>query len=187
MKNSGASLSLQTCCVFMSPSVQEEDQTTMLETEAKAVTSFIGCNMSAASSLLHDGSVTKLLGCLVGAPHSYVSSLAAFRVNHSGTKLFALGKPFMKSTSLLCIQHFWHSALASTCLSWPMLATADEKTRVQLERVTIVGGDDQIPNGVKNHETARVIAKGVVLKRAPSTWTLSSNARHDGEQLHSVN
>jgi hypothetical protein len=50
-----------------------------------------------------------------------------------------------------------------------MLATADEKTRVQLERVTIVGGDDQIPNGVKNHETARVIAKGVVLKRAPST------------------
>jgi hypothetical protein len=34
---------------------------------------------------------------------------------------------------------------------------------------------------------ARVIAKGVVLKQAPSTWTSSSNALHDGEQLHSVN
>jgi hypothetical protein len=48
-----------------------------------------------------------------------------------------------------------------------MLATAEEKTRVQLERVTIVGADDTIPNGVKNHETARVISKAVVIKSAP--------------------
>lgn len=58
---------------------------------------------------------------------------------------------------------------ASTTLAWPMLATADEKTRVQLERVTIVGADDQYPNGVKNHETARVITKTVVLKSASAT------------------
>jgi hypothetical protein len=49
-----------------------------------------------------------------------------------------------------------------------MLATADEKTRVQLERVTIVGADDRIPNGVMNHETARVISKAVILKSAPT-------------------
>jgi hypothetical protein len=50
-----------------------------------------------------------------------------------------------------------------------MLATADEKTRVQLERVTIVGADVQYPNGVKNHETARVITKTIVLKSASAT------------------
>jgi hypothetical protein len=55
---------------------------------------------------------------------------------------------------------------ASTALSWPLLATAEEKTRVQLERVTIIGSDDQIANGVQNHETARVIAKAVVVKSA---------------------
>ena len=50
-----------------------------------------------------------------------------------------------------------------------MLATAEEKTRVQLERVTIIGANDQIANGVQNHETARVIAKAVVLKSAQAT------------------
>jgi hypothetical protein len=47
-----------------------------------------------------------------------------------------------------------------------MLAAADEKTRVQLERVTLVGAADQFPNGVKNHETARVISKAIVHKSA---------------------
>ena len=50
-----------------------------------------------------------------------------------------------------------------------MLASAHEKTRVQLERVTLVGAMDEIPNGVENHETARVIAKAIILKSAPST------------------
>jgi hypothetical protein len=50
-----------------------------------------------------------------------------------------------------------------------MLATADEKTRVQLERVTLVGAVDRFPNGVQNHETARVIAKAIVKKSAQAT------------------
>jgi hypothetical protein len=85
--------------------LQEENQIAMLESEAKAVTSFIGCNMSAASSVLRDGSVTKLLGSLVGPPHSCVGSHAAFRVNHLGTKLFALGKSIILYTTLLHIQN----------------------------------------------------------------------------------
>ena len=45
-----------------------------------------------------------------------------------------------------------------------MLATAEDKTGVQLERIVVVGADNRYPNGVKNHETARVIAKSVLLK-----------------------
>lgn len=167
LKNSGASLSLQSCSVFMPASSCEEAHNRMLLSEAKAITSFTGCNISALSSNLSDGSITKLTGSLIGAPLCSFDSNAAFRVYHSGTKLFALGKSQLscqfQSASVLLADIF----PACTTLSWPMLATAEEKTRVQLERVTIVGADDTIPNGVKNHETARVISKAVVIKSAP--------------------
>jgi hypothetical protein len=93
LKNSGASLLMQSCSIFMSsPSDQEVDNNRMLVSEAKAVTSFIGCNISAVSSHLNGGSVTKITGSLIGPPLFSANSGAAFRVNDSGTKLFALGK-----------------------------------------------------------------------------------------------
>ena len=164
LKNSGASLLMQSCSIFMSsPSDQEVDNNRMLVSEAKAVTSLIGCNISAVSSHLNGGSVTKITGSLIGPPLFSANSCAAFRVNDSGTKLFALGK--LHATCNNCnISHDFFPA--STALSWPLLATAEEQTRVQLEKVTLIGSDHQIANGVQNHETARVIAKAVVVVKS---------------------
>jgi hypothetical protein len=94
LRNSGASLVMQSCSVSMPASLpQAEEQTRMLLSEAQAITSLIGCNISAGSSELCDGSVTKVTGSLFGAPPHFIGSSAAFHVNNSGTKLFALGKP----------------------------------------------------------------------------------------------
>ncbi len=98
LKNSGASLALQSCSVSMPSSLmQEEEQTRLLLSEAKAITSLIGCNISAASSDLCDGSITKVTGSLFGAPPHSTGSSAAFHLYSSGTKLFALGKPLRKT------------------------------------------------------------------------------------------
>lgn len=167
LKNSGASLSLQSCSIFMPASSREEIDNRMLVSEAKAMTSLIGCNISAVSSQLSDGSITKVTGSLIGTPLRSVDSNAAFRVFHSGTKLFALGNNHSYAYNIIIFTAICHIFPASTTLAWPMLAAADEKTRVQLERVTIVGADDKNPNGVMNHETARVISKAVVLKSTP--------------------
>lgn len=106
LKNSGASLSMQSCCVFMPASLpHDEDQTRMLVSESKAISSFIGCNISAVSSDLCDGSVTKLMGSLIGAPPHSSGLSAAFNVNNSGTKLFALGKHHFSSSSFVQTHH----------------------------------------------------------------------------------
>ena len=95
LKNSGASMLMQNCSVFTPASLpRDEIQARMLESEAKAVTSLTGCNISASSSYLSGGSITKVVGCLIGAPPLYFGENAAFNVNHSGTKLLALGKSY---------------------------------------------------------------------------------------------
>jgi hypothetical protein len=89
----------------MQASSREEIDNQMLASDAKAITSFVGCNISAVSSRLSGGSITKLIGSLVGAPLS-ADSNAAFRVCHAGTKLFATGNHSLNANCISLIIAF---------------------------------------------------------------------------------
>jgi hypothetical protein len=73
-------------------SAQDEGRIQMLVTRRKAITSLIGCNISAFSSLLCEGSITKIAGSVICPALCDDPSDSAFYVHDARTKLFAQGK-----------------------------------------------------------------------------------------------